>query len=68
MSKYQVEDEVAVEFSGKVTRVELSYDGKIRYFVETARELCMVFENAVLPLPKSKGDFAGTSAVQEVKE
>ncbi len=57
MSRFQVGDEVAVDFSGKITKIELCYDGLIKYVVETKREMCMVMESAVLPLPKSEGDF-----------
>lgn len=64
MSRFQVGDEVAVDFSGRVTEIREGYDRKLIYKVESPdnRELCLVFECAVLPLPKSEEDF------KEVKE
>ncbi len=58
---YQIGEEVEVLFQGMIKKVELMYDGKIKYTVETDREICFVFENNVRKLLKPED-------VKEVKE
>lgn len=50
--KYQVGDDVAVDFIGRIIRIEVDIEGKIVYTIRgNAGTYCTVTENCIRPLP-----------------